>query len=119
MHQHAVGADVFVHFRPMDSFSPSDQFEVVPLLRARFGQSPGPRQGHADNPTVNQTGGDQLVGNFNIFDPRGAIAIHSAPHDFFAASASTGPIRRGGKETCFLSLACSRAFKSSNIALMS
>jgi hypothetical protein len=66
--QQAFDADVLVNVRPMHPLPGPYQAKVRSLRGGGFGQSPGPRQWDADNPSVGKVGDDLVFSDLHRYD---------------------------------------------------
>lgn len=54
----------------MDPVAITNEFPIGPLDRSRVGNSPRPRKRNADHATIDQVGDDDIVGYFDVINPR-------------------------------------------------
>src|SRR6266404_1643179 len=74
--EHALGADVLIDIRPMDTLAAADNAEVGSLSRSRLRQAPRPRERNTDHTAIDKVGDDLVLGHPDAQDPRFA-ASHS------------------------------------------
>lgn len=82
--KHARDADVLVDIRPVNADSVTHYLEVLSLLRSCLEKAPGPRQRHANAPSVDEHRHDLVVSNFDSAYPRFSRCrnAHSKPPRF-------------------------------------
>src|SRR6266498_6153785 len=67
--EHPFNTEVFVNIGPVYSVSIADDFKVASLRWCGFAQPPGPCQWHTDHAPIYKKEGNQLISDFDIFDP--------------------------------------------------
>jgi hypothetical protein len=67
--QHAFGTEVLVDVWPMHTVAISNEAPIRSLRWRGFGETPRPRQWHANHTTIDQVGGDRIVGHFDACNP--------------------------------------------------
>lgn len=61
--QHAAGADVFVHVRPVNVLAAADDLVLSPRRGRCVREPPRPGEGYADRAAAGEVGGNQVVGH--------------------------------------------------------
>src|ERR1700730_8956222 len=80
--QHSLRAQVLVDVRPMYALPIADECVMSALGRCRLGKPPGPHKRYADDPSIDEIGGDHLISDLDTLDSRFSRyrSAHARPH---------------------------------------
>ena len=68
--EQAVRAQIFVDVGPVNAVAVANQCPVRSLGWRRIGESPRPGEGNTDDPSIDEVGGNDFIGDFDAADSR-------------------------------------------------